>query len=180
MLRTFEHRVALPLEELFRFHADPGNLSTLLTGWPGFRILRHASSVQVGSEVWLAQTFAGCVPVVMGFRHVLFDPPRCFAEELVHGPFARFHHAHEFEPAGPAGSGTLVRDTVEFRVKACFGGELGTRLFAEPFVRELFRFRHAALDRLARGELALRRGDVSERETRHDPEHNLPDHEVRP
>lgn len=153
MRLVFDHVVPLPRDEVFRFHTNPTNLARLLEGWRGFRMLRHEGSIRVGAEVWLEQRFAGFVPVVMGFRHVLDDPPRAFAEQLVHGPFDRFHHLHEFEDKR---GGTRVRDVLDVRAKACFGGELGTRVLVAPFVRELFRFRHAALERIARGELLPR------------------------
>jgi ligand-binding SRPBCC domain-containing protein len=149
---TFEHDVAIGRRELFEFHEHPANLALLLAGWPGVRILRHAGSIRVGAELWIEQMFAGCVPVVMGFRHSVYEPPARFAEVLIHGPFERFHHVHEFvEVAG----GTRVRDTVAFHVKPIFGGELSTRRLARPFIARMFAFRAAALDRLARGELAL-------------------------
>jgi ligand-binding SRPBCC domain-containing protein len=147
---VFEHWVELPRDDVFRFHEDPANLARLLEGWPGFRVLRHGGSIEVGREVWVEQIFAGCVPIVMGFRHVVYERPHRFAEEVLHGPFARFHHEHAFAPAGPDARATRVRDTLELEVKPIFGGAWATRRFAEPFVRRMFAHRHAALERLAR------------------------------
>jgi ligand-binding SRPBCC domain-containing protein len=148
---VFEHLVSAPLEPLFAFHEHPANLALLLDGWPGFRMLRHTDSIEVGAEVWIEQLIAPLLPVVMGFRHVEHAPPVRFAEQLIHGPFDVFHHIHEFEARGAA---TLVRDRVEFRVRRLYGGGFTTRVYVEPVLRRLFAFRAAALDRWAARESA--------------------------
>jgi ligand-binding SRPBCC domain-containing protein len=151
----FEHTVPIARAELFAFHADPANLAVLLADWKGFRLLRHERTIRVGAEVWFEQTVAGFIPIVIGVRHVLYEPPLRFAEELIHGPFDTFRHVHEFEEVP---RGTRVRDVLEIRVRRLFGGELATRLLVAPRLRELFRVRHAALDRLSKGGPADARG----------------------
>lgn len=143
MLLQFEHRVPVPREAVFRFHEAPANLAMLLRNWPGFRLLRHDANILPGTTTWFEQTIARCVPVVLGFRHTIYEPPYRFAEELIHGPFRRFTHTHEFEAAG---EWTLMRDILEVELPWQYGGQLGTRLFVTRPLRGVFAHRHRALD----------------------------------
>ena len=143
---VFETEVPAPRDAVFSFHAAPANLEVLMRGWPGFRILRHDGSVRPGSRTWIVQTVAGCVPLAMGFLHGEWDPPSRFEEEMVHGPFARFHHLHEFEERPGA---TLVRDRIGLRLRPEWGGEVATGLVVGPALRRFFAHRHEVLRRLA-------------------------------
>src|SRR5689334_12954199 len=71
---VFEHEVGAPLETTFAFHEDPGNLEQLLTMENGFRLLHHDGCNRPGSETWFEITVAGWVPVVLGFKHTLYEP----------------------------------------------------------------------------------------------------------
>ena len=142
----FEKTLPAPIEDVFAFHEDPANLEVLLDAWPGFRMLHHHNSIQPGWEVWFEQTFAYCAPVVMGFRHTLYEPPHRFAEEIIHGPFSRFDHLHEFEKANTGE--TVVRDQLEIRLPWQYGGAPGVRWIAAPTIRRVFQMRHGRLERL--------------------------------
>ncbi len=144
---TFEHRVPVDVERVFAFHERPAHLGLLMRGWPGFRLLHLDDRVRVGAETWCEQTVLGFIPVVMGFRHTDCDPPRRFTDELIHGPFRRFRHLHEF--LGEDGA-TRVRDTVEISLSWAHGGERMMPLLLSSRIHAFFAFRHQAMDRLVR------------------------------
>jgi ligand-binding SRPBCC domain-containing protein len=151
MQLRFEQYIEQPAPVLFAFHADPRNLGVLLDSWPGFRLLHLSGHIRPGAQTWVEQMIAGFIPLVMAFRHTIYEPPHRFAEELFHGPFRRFAHIHEFEPSG---SGTIVRDLLDIQLPWYYGGETGVRLGVAPAFRRFFAFRHQALQRLvARGAL---------------------------
>ncbi|WP_298862412.1 hypothetical protein [uncultured Gimesia sp.] len=148
----FEQLVSVPRETLFQFYENPDHLNNLHADLPEFRLLHHESSIRPGSTVWVEQTLAGCIPMVMGFRHIVYEPPCLFGEEMIHGPFSLFNHMHEFEEVGDK---TIVRDILNIRLAWPYGGEIGTRLFAAGAIRSLFAFRNRTLQRMAgSGELA--------------------------
>jgi ligand-binding SRPBCC domain-containing protein len=148
----FEHVIPAALADVFAFHADPANLAALFGSRSGFRLLHHDGGVEPGSTTWVEERIAWVVPVVLGFRHVLCDPPHRFGEELFHGPYERFVHVHEFEARG---DGTLVRDRLEVRVPWHSGGRAAMCMVIAPRIRQAFAFRQQALRRLvARGMLA--------------------------
>lgn len=150
----FEQRIELPRATVFAFHEDPENLVLLHRGWAAFRMIHHEARVCQGGKLWVEITVAGMVPIVMGFEHTLHEPPCRFAEQLIHGPFSRFTHLHEFEEAH---AGTIVRDLLEVELPWFYGGELAMKFILAPLLRRAFRFRAAALLKLAQsGDIAAR------------------------
>jgi len=141
----FEQLVPAGPERVFAFFADPGNLAVLHRDDRAFRLLRHSGAVSPGSTTWFECRVARVLPVVLGFEHGAWDPPRWFTDELLHGPFARFTHRHEFEPHA---DGTLVRDLLDLRLPSLYGGERALRVVVAPGLRRRFRLRHDALARL--------------------------------
>jgi ligand-binding SRPBCC domain-containing protein len=136
--------VPVDLVTVFKFHEDPSHLALLLKGRESFRLLRHDGSINPGSMIWLQETIASLVPVTMGFRHTILRPPVAFAEEMVHGPFERFVHLHEFVESQ---EGTEVIDILEVSLPWHYGGELGTKRLVATVIQKLFEHRHAALRR---------------------------------
>ena len=149
---TFEQVVPAPRDEVFAFHARPENLAVLMGCAPGFRLLHHDGAVQPGRETWVEVTWAKCVPVALGFRHTIYQPPERFGEELVHGPFRAFSHVHEFEAHA---DGTLVRDRLHVTLPWTLGGEIAMRALAGG-LRRVFAARQRALSSFCRaGRLAV-------------------------
>ena len=145
MRLCFESLVPTPRERVFAFFESPGNLATLMRGWPGFRMVSAAERIREGLRVSVRVRF-GPVWVPLVFEHGHHRPPDSMQESLIAGPFSRFDHFHEFIESDGA---TVVRDVLDMRLPAWLGGELGMRLFVAPFVRRVFAFRRERLRELA-------------------------------
>jgi ligand-binding SRPBCC domain-containing protein len=143
---SFDHTVSEPRERLFAFFENPERLEGLHAGWSTVRLLHGEPQVRVGAETWIEITTAGFIPMVVGFRHTLFEPPTRFGEEAIHGPFSKFTHVHEFL----AGNGnTTVRDVLELCLPWYYGGESAIRHGVAPVIRRMFHCRAEALTSLA-------------------------------
>ena len=142
----FEHVVPVAPEKVFGFFENPERLEVLHAGWSRVRLLHHETRVRVGAETWIEATIAGCVPMVLGFRHMLFEPPVRFGEEAIHGAFSRFIHIHEFSARD---GNTVVRDVLEVCLPLHYGGEVAMRHVVAPILRRMFKNRAEALLRLA-------------------------------
>lgn len=93
--------------------------------------------IAAGEEVtWQARHFG--VRWRMTSRIVEFDPPRCFVDEMVRGPFRSFRHEHRFEARG---AGTRMTDVITFRTPVAL---LTERLIGR-YLRRLMRIRNAAI-----------------------------------
>jgi ligand-binding SRPBCC domain-containing protein len=130
---------------VFAFFQNPAHLQLLMGTRPKFRLLAHARRVGLGTTLWCETTLAGCVPVVLGFRHTVYKPPWGFGEVLIHGPFDYFWHLHEFHPVN---GGTLVTDLVKVKLAWMYGGAAMTRALVAPLLDRVFALRHQRLQRL--------------------------------
>ena len=145
MQLCFEQVIELPRSALFAFYEDPAHLAVLHGADRRFRMIRHDGDLRPGSETWFEINIGGVLPIAMGFQHTIYDPPCRFAERLIHGPFSRFNHAHEFEEVA---SGTRLRDLLDISLPTYYGGEAIMRIVIAPRLRHVFEQRARALQKL--------------------------------
>ena len=82
------------------------------------------------------------IPVKWRTRINEWEPMRRFVDEQIRGPYRRWIHEHSFEETP---GGTLVRDRIRYAV---LGGALVRRLFVEPDIARIFRYRADQLSRI--------------------------------
>jgi hypothetical protein len=141
---VFEHFFAAPPENLFAFHERPDNLAVLQRGWKNFKLASHPGSVRLGGILRVAERI-GPFWLTFSFEHFVFEPPRRFGERMVKGPFKRFEHIHEFKSQG---SGTLLKDILDFELPFYLGGPLADKWIVAPKLRRWFTYRHAELTKI--------------------------------
>jgi ligand-binding SRPBCC domain-containing protein len=80
-----------------------------------------------------------------------WDPPHRFVDVQVRGPYALWHHTHEFARVGGSGpDGTLMRDTVRYAIGLGPLGALAARAFVHRDIAAIFDFRRRTVaERLA-------------------------------
>jgi ligand-binding SRPBCC domain-containing protein len=164
----FEQVIALPRATVFAFHEDPEHLVVLHRGWAAFRLIHHDGHLHQGSRTWFEITLARTLPVAMGFEHTIYEPPHRFGERLIHGPFSKFTHLHEFDEVfNKVGAGastetnaeTRVRDLLDVELPWHYGGEVAMKAFIAPMLQRAFKFRQRTLLQLAQaGEIGQRAG----------------------
>lgn len=132
-LRT-EQFLPRPIDEVFAFFADAGNLERITPPFLRFRILTPAIEMKQGALIDYSLRLRG-VPIRWRTRITRWEPPRCFVDEQVRGPYRLWRHTHFFEPRD---GGTLCRDLVEY--KAPFDGLVHARL-VRPDLERIFAFR---------------------------------------
>jgi ligand-binding SRPBCC domain-containing protein len=138
----FRQYLDVPRDLAFAFFRNPRCLSLLHAKEKEIRLLRHSNDVQVGAETWAQITAFRILPIVLGFRHNLYDPPHRFGESQIHGPFQRFIHIHEFRSAD---NGTEIVDHLDVQLPKYLGGELAVRYLIQPKIQMSFEMRHIEL-----------------------------------
>jgi ligand-binding SRPBCC domain-containing protein len=128
-----------PLEEVFAFFSDAGNLEELTPPWLRFEILTpRPIEMRVGALIDY-RLRVRLLPLRWRSEITVWDPPRRFVDEQVRGPYRRWRHEHVFRERD---GGTLVEDHVEYAV---LGGALVDRLLVRRDVEKIFAYRRERL-----------------------------------
>lgn len=164
-----EQWIPIPVERVFRFFANPGNLPRLMPEWMRVELLRVKIVTPPGvttDQATITNTapFAGAgSELVASYRAVPFLPfritsvaritelamNRYFEDIQKEGPFRAWHHRHEFIADTRGGvNGTVVRDIVEYEIGWGWLGAVAQRLFIGPQMRRTFAHRQKALEKL--------------------------------
>jgi ligand-binding SRPBCC domain-containing protein len=155
-----EQWVAAPLEQVFRFFADPYNLSVISPPSSRARLKalrlvppdlddvagseRMAGS---GSEITVSFRPLPHFPLRASWtsRIVEFEWLRHFRDLEVSGPFESFDHTHGFHEATRDGKrGTIIRDHVVYEVGIGPMGVIANGVFVRLMLRQMFNYRHRA------------------------------------
>ena len=168
-LAQFEQWVPVPIERVFLFFANPGNLPPIMPPHTGTELVRLKLVPPPGVAEECA-TITGQAPlagagseIVTSFRLVSFLPFRAqwialitefewnhhFADVQQKGPFKSFHHRHEL--AGETRNqvkGTVIRDVIEYDVGFGRMGELAQKLFVKRQLQRTFAYRQKTLEKL--------------------------------
>ena len=140
---AFESSIAASPERVFAFHERPDAFALLTPWWSGARVVRGAASLRPGQRALLVRG-RGPLSVEWEAVHEIYEPPACFVESQVRGPFRRWRHRHLVLPDG---DGARLRDELEYELP---GGSLAPLLdlVMRPFLKRLFAYRHAITRRL--------------------------------
>jgi ligand-binding SRPBCC domain-containing protein len=125
--------IAAPLEEVFAFFSDPGNLARITPAWLSFRI--HGivpRPLAAGSriEYRIRWTFLRLAWVT---RITRWRPPHEFEDVQERGPYARWVHTHRFRATE---RGVVMEDHVDYALPF---GPLGRLVHALRVRRQLER-----------------------------------------
>ena len=128
-----------PREEVFSFFADARNLEIITPTWLSFEVLTPTPiGMRAGTHIDYRLRIHG-VPMRWQSEITTWDPPCCFVDEQLHGPYRRWIHKHRFEERD---GGTLCTDHVRYAV---FGGWLIERFLVRRDLERIFAFRQKKL-----------------------------------
>ena len=173
-LAQFEQWVPAPIERVFLFFANPGNLPRIMPPQSGTELDRLKLVPPPGVMEEFA-TITDQVPlagvgseIVTSFRPLPFLPFRLlplrvqwialitefewnhhFADVQKKGPFKSFHHRHELtgEMRNQV-KGTVIRDVIEYDLGFGWFGKLAQKFFVSHQLRRTFEYRQRALEKL--------------------------------
>jgi ligand-binding SRPBCC domain-containing protein len=146
-LRRLERSQMLlrPVEEVFAFFSDARNLEAITPPFLRFRILTPMPiEMRAGTRIDYALSLYR-VPIRWRTRVTRWEPGVCFIDEQESGAYAYWRHTHWFEARG---SGTLMRDTVDFLEPFGPLGRVAHRLFVRRTLDRIFDFRRDATSHL--------------------------------
>lgn len=134
-------QVPRPVDEVFAFFADAGNLQRITPPWVDFHIDSPLPiEMRPGALIDYRLRVRG-LPIRWRTEITVWEPPFRFVDTQLRGPYRRWIHTHRFTATS---GGTLVEDDVDF---AAPFGWLAERLLVRRDLRAIFLHRqHAILD----------------------------------
>ena len=142
-VRVWEQWLPHAPQAIWPFFCDPDNLEDITPPFLAFRVL-GMSTAQIGAGTLIDYRLRlNGVPIAWRTRIDTWDPPRRFIDVQAKGPYALWHHTHDFNPMR---GGTLMRDTLRYRLPAGWLGALaGSRKVAGD-VERIFDYRSHKID----------------------------------
>lgn len=134
--------VESPIDDVFAFFSDAGNLESLTPSWLNFQIVT-ALPIQMRLGALLDYKIRlHMIPISWRTEIACWQPPHKFVDQQLRGPYKRWWHEHTFEDLGDGL--TLIRDDVHYIPR---GGKWLHRWFVKPDLEKIFKFRQQQLAR---------------------------------
>lgn len=146
MLQIFETSMRLPRprEDVFDFFADAGNLQRITPPELHFRVLtQQPLRIAEGTLIDYRLRLLG---VSFSWQTCIdrWDPPLCFVDRQVRGPYRRWIHTHTFVAEGDE---TIINDRVEYLLPLPPFGRIVSPLVKWQLTR-IFSYRQRAIRKL--------------------------------
>lgn len=133
-----QQRIDRPLTEVFDFFADAANLEAITPSWLHFKILTpQPIPMEEGTLIDYQIRLFG-IPIRWQTVIESWQPPYAFVDRQLQGPYACWHHTHQFiEVEG----GVLMTDVVRYRVPWGPFGWLARVLIVRRWLDQIFDYR---------------------------------------
>ena len=147
-LLTRSMSVPVALQEAFEFFENPNNLARITPPWLNFRITSpEPIRMRKGAEITYQIRWLG-LPVNWKTVITEYEPPFFFVDEQASGPYAYWHHRHDFKPTE---YGALVSDTVTYALPFGPLGRAAHSMVVGKQLEEIFDYRQKALAEILTG-----------------------------
>ena len=125
-------------EDVFPFFADAGNLEAITPPYLSFEIVTpRPIEMGVGTLIEYRLKLHG-LPIDWLTRIEVWEPGVRFVDQQLRGPYALWHHTHEFAADG---DGTRMTDTVRYALPFGPLGEIAHALFVRRDLDRIFDYR---------------------------------------
>jgi ligand-binding SRPBCC domain-containing protein len=137
-----EQWIDRPIEEVFEFFSEAGNLEAMTPPWLGFRILTPQPVVMVaGARIHYRIRWHG-LPLSWLTEIVLWNPPTEFVDVQLWGPYRIWHHTHRFTSVR---GGTQMVDEVRYALRFRPFDRLVHRFLVKSALDDIFAYRAAKM-----------------------------------
>jgi ligand-binding SRPBCC domain-containing protein len=134
-----------PIDEVFRFFEEPGNLTTITPRSVGFEILTPPPILMHSGTVLDYTIKIMGIPVRWTTLITDYEPPHRFADVALRSPYSLWHHTHTFiETEGS----TLMTDEVRYALPFWALGRLVHSLWVRGQLQHIFDYRETVIRRL--------------------------------
>lgn len=131
-----------PIEKVFDFFCDATNLEDITPDLLQFKVLGMSTeTIQEGTTLEYQLKIHG-IPKRWKTLIERWDPPHCFVDTQLEGPYSLWHHTHQFTPMR---GGTMMSDTVIYQPPLGPFGRLAKMLFIKKDIESIFDYRRKVI-----------------------------------
>lgn len=136
--------IAAPIDDVFAYFSNAGNLGQLTPASMSFRILTRQDIVP--AEGTSIEYHISLGPIRMGWTTVFesWEHNRRFVDVQAAGPYRSWWHEHVFVPDGDR---TVMFDRVYYKLPLGIFGRIAHRVRVSGMLRDIFRYRSKAIAR---------------------------------
>jgi ligand-binding SRPBCC domain-containing protein len=139
-----EQWLARPVEEVFAFFSDAGNLEAITPRQLNFRILTPGPiRLEAGARIDYQLKLYG-VPVKWATLIERWEPSHGFVDVQLRGPYRVWRHTHHFVSEG---QGTRIVDDVDYELPLGPLGRIVEALWVRSEVARIFNYRTEVIAR---------------------------------
>lgn len=129
----------------FDFSSQAENLEKLTPAWLHFHI-QNVDPAPIRQGTLIKYSFRWRIfPTRWTTEIVEWEPPHCFVDLRLKGPYKLWHHKHRFLTEG---NGTRIFDEVRYLLPLVVLGSIAHRLKVKKDVATIFQYRQAAVQQL--------------------------------
>lgn len=140
-----EQWVPQPIDQVFDFFSNPKNLEILTPDFLHFKILKMSDSkIQEGTVLDYQLKLHG-ITVKWQSRISDWVPGKRFSDLQTRGPYAFWHHTHEFYESG---GGTVIRDNIAYKLPGWVPGDMFAHAHVKKDLEKIFIFRRKQIEKL--------------------------------
>jgi ligand-binding SRPBCC domain-containing protein len=140
-----EQFIGRSLPEVFEFFSRPENLARITPPSLGFVILTPSPiEMKAGTSIDYTIRIAG-IPLRWRTLISIYDPPNCFVDEQLKGPYAYWRHTHRFSSVE---GGTMIHDQIRYAIPFGLFGALARRLFVRRNLDRIFSYRKVIIEKI--------------------------------
>lgn len=139
---VFEQYIPGEPENIFTYFSDEKNLEAITPSSLSFHVVEKSTpSINQGTKITYKLRIHG-FPIFWVTSIDTWEPPFQFVDNQIKGPYARWHHTHQFFQTR---EGVIMRDTIIFKEPLGFLGHILAGPFVRQEVKNIFSFRKVAL-----------------------------------
>lgn len=135
------------VEEAWKFFSSARNLATITPDDMKFRITSDLQQGEIYEGMLIEYSVRPLfgIPVFWRTKITEVNAPKVFKDSQLKGPFALWEHTHTFTAQG---NGTLMQDTIKYRLPFGVLGRLVHRLVVKKRIDDIFSYRRKVLEKL--------------------------------
>jgi ligand-binding SRPBCC domain-containing protein len=146
-----EQVVPKPLETIFPFFTKAENLALITPPSLAFRVLTPSPVIMEQGKI--IDYTVKLLGVEIRWRSMItkYEPPICFVDEQIKGPYSFWHHRHTFERRNTS---TIIHDLIRYALPLSLTkapGGLLHRMYVKPNLEEIFDYRRDVIARMFGG-----------------------------